>query len=319
MKFIDFLKKFWAEKNTLDRMIWGTLLALLVVVSSFSGYYYWDRYVHLGDQSPIELSVKELEGAVRNDPTDIDARLNLAQQYYDFGSYQSAINQCEQILELYPDTDGAMFITGMSYYRLQDLDLAVEYLSQFSKIRKESSTAYTDIALETSLYFLGETLNKLDRPEEAIPELLFALEIDFTDADAMYQLGLAYARTDQPQLAVEQFHQAVRFVPDFIEAYQGMINSYSDMNNAGMVAYSRGMEAYVFGEFEVSITHLVAAIEDYPEFAPAYVGLGLSYEKLDDLEKAEIYILKALEIDPDNFLAQNTLGRIRSLMDNQDS
>ncbi|NIV28878.1 MAG: tetratricopeptide repeat protein, partial [Anaerolineae bacterium] len=47
------------------------------------------------------------------------------------------------------------------------------------------------------------------------------------DADALYQLGLAYQADGQPELAVQRFQDAARLVPDFVEVYHGLVDSYS--------------------------------------------------------------------------------------------
>ena len=122
---------------------------------------------------------------------------------------------------------------------------------------------------------------------------------------------MEYANTVQHQEANQQFHNAVRFVPDFAEAYHSMYQSYTALDQPAYVAYARGMEAFSLQDYGVAKTHLESAQAELPEYVPLYIGLGLVYEQLGDLGAAVISLEHALELEPDNFLARNTLGRIQ--------
>ena len=104
----------------------------------------------------------------------------------------------------------------------------------------------------SGVLLFGESYVKLNQPAEAIPVLEAALVINRTDADALYQLGLAYQASGQPQTALERYHQAVRLVPDFVQVYQGMIESYSALGQPHPVAYARGMEAFCLQDYEAA-------------------------------------------------------------------
>ena len=298
------------DNQRLTQLVLIALGLLVIVTLAFSGYYYWDRYIHVGDVSPLEMGITELEAAVRENPDDPEPRLALAQYYFQSGAYSKAITQAEQVRSVFPEENGALFLLGMSHYQSGEFERALEPLEEFAAIRREGQMAASDTLLETALYFLGEGYLRLGQPEQAIPVLSEALEIDSADADAMFQLGLAYTQTDQHELALEQYHNAVRFVPDFAEAYHGMIASYSALDQPSYVAYARGMESFSLRDFEVAQVHLESAAASLPDFAPAFLGLGLAYEQLGDLAEAREQLLRALELDPENFMAENALGRI---------
>jgi tetratricopeptide (TPR) repeat protein len=56
---------------------------------------------------------------------------------------------------------------------------------------------------------------------------------------------------------------------------------------------------------------LERVIVSLPDFVPAYIGLGMSYEALGDLEKAAQYAQKALQLDPQNAAAQRVADEIQ--------
>jgi tetratricopeptide (TPR) repeat protein len=301
----------------LQQVVWYAATALVVGLVLFAGYYTWDRYVHLGDKSPRQLNVEQLEQAVREDPQDPDARVALAESYLRSGMYQAALDQTDQVLEAHPEHAGALLVSGIVYLRLDQPEEAVTPLRGFIALRKDEPMAAVDTSLEAAYYYLGASFLRLGRPAEAIPALEAALTITPWDADALYQAGLAYQASGQPEAALERYQQAVRFVPDFTEVYRAMIESYAALGLVDHVGYARGMLAFSTQDYQTAELRLETAAQALPEFAPAHLGLGLTYEKLGDLEAAQEAIQHALELDPYDLGTQQALGRIQASLDGQ--
>jgi len=310
-------KHLFSTQN-IQRAVWIVFALVIISLLLFSGYYYWDRYVvRLGDKSPLELNIEHLEQAIRDNPEDPEMRVALAEYYLDQGLPQEALSQAGQVLNVYPDNEGAMLISGIAYVRLDQPEAALEPLEQFASIRKEGPMAKADTTLEMAYYFLGESYVKQGRPAAAVSVLQEALAINATDADALYQLGQAYQADGQPSAALEQYHQAVRFVPDFTEAYSGMIESYTTLDQPDYVAYARGMQAFTLGDYKTAQTHLEFSSQALPEFSPAFLGLGLTYEKLGRLDDALVAINKTLELNPDDYAGRQASGRIQAMLDSE--
>ena len=291
------------------------LALLLVILVSFAGYYIWDRYSHPEGQTPAELEVARLETAVYQQPQDPELRIVLAESYLHVGWYKQALEQADQVLRQHPENASAALIAGISNVRLDRPEEALGPLHDFVALREDGPMARTDTALEAAYYFLGESYVRLGRPAEAIEPLEAALLISPVDADALYQLGLAYHADGQPKLAVQRHQDAVRLVPDFVEAYQAMVDSYSALNQPDYVTYAQGMVAFSQKDYRAAVFQLERATEALPDFAPAFLGLGLAYENLEELQPALSAIQRALELDPGDFAAQQALGRIHSEID----
>lgn len=320
MSFLDslmeWIRRYFSSTQNIQRAIWIALGALVVLVVVFGGYYYLDRYVRLEDKSPLELSIEQLEEAIRQDPQNPDTRVSLAEFYLNKGMYPEALEQAEQVLRVYPENEGALLIAGLAYVRMERREEALAPLEQFVFLRRDRPMAQNDRMLEMAYYFLGESYVKLDQPQEAIEALEAALAISSVNADALYQLGLAYHAAGHPEAAVARYHQAVRFVPDFAEAYVGMIEGYTALGQPDFVAYARGMEAFSRQDYETAQTHLEHATQALPGFAPAFLGLGLTYEQLGDLDAALAALQHAIETDPQDFAAQQALGRVQAVKSN---
>lgn len=308
-------KRHQFSTQSIQRSVRLVFVALVATLAVFAGYYYWDRYVvRFDDKSPLELNIEHLQQAIRDDPQNPDMRVALAEFYLTKGLFKDAVDQTDQVLGAYPDNESALLIKGIAHIRLNQPEAALPALEQFVAARKDQPMANTDTALEAAYYFLGESYMKLKRPDDAIPVLEKALVINRTDADAFYQLGLALQASGQPEAALERYQQAIRFVPDFTEVYSAMINSYSALNQPDYVAYARGMEALSLQDLNTAQTHLEHATKALPDFAPAFLGLALTYERIGMLTQAQATIQQALELNPDDLAARQAFGRIQSTL-----
>jgi tetratricopeptide (TPR) repeat protein len=298
----------------LQHAAWLVLAALVAVLAVFASYYIWDRYLHTAEKSPAERNIEALEETIHQDPRDPDARIVLAESYLRTGRYAEALEQAKQVSSLYPDNPNALLIAGICYVRLDQPKAALRPLQRFIDLRRDLSLARSDTVLEAAYYYLGESYLKLDRAVDAIPVLEEALLIVPTDADALYQAGLAYQATDQPQTALERYHGAVRLVPDFTEAYQEMAGIYANLGQPGYENYALGMVAFSRQEYRQAMRYLEKAVDVLPDFAPALLGAGLVYERLGQLDKALPPIQYALELNPDDFATQQAAGRIEQAL-----
>jgi tetratricopeptide (TPR) repeat protein len=311
MKLANELKDVGPSNQKLLRLVYLMLALTTILIITFAAYYYFDRYIHQGDMSPVELGVNHLEQAVQDSPNDPNVRLALASNYIESGDFSSAITQAQQVLDAYPDDLGALFLLGIANTSLKHYETANQSLERYITLRMQAEDVFPDQNLETSLYYMGANYNSLGQPLQAIDPLTKALSIDQTDADALYQLGLAYSLTGKYEQAVESFQNAVQFVPDFTEAYQAMIASYTDLGQSPQADYARGMEAYSEDKFPQALKYLESAAPELPNFAPVYWGLALVYEKSGNELKALENAKRALELDPNNILAKDTLNRLK--------
>jgi tetratricopeptide (TPR) repeat protein len=281
------------------------------VALAFAGFYYWDRYIHLNDSTPLDQDVEALQTQVKAYPDAPEPRLALAETYLNKQRYAEAIDQASQVLQAYPQSDRALLVLGLANSFSGNLESGVTFLERFVGIHKETSTAEIDPVLELALYYLGNNYLQLERPGDAVRVLSEAVSITPSDADALNLLGLASQVLGKHEDALLYFEHAVRFVPDFSEAYAGMIDSYTALNRPDYAEYARGMQAFSQKDYPQARDLLSSAIERLPDFAPAYTGLGLTYEMLGDLPAAQTVLERAVGIEESNFIASNALLRVK--------
>lgn len=298
------------ETARLQKAIRIAVIALGVLVIGFGVYYYVDRYVATGDRSPLEMTVEELENAVRADPDDPDTRLALAEVYIARTRYREALAQAGQVLEAYPDNERALLVLGIAHEASNQPEAAIAVLESFVDLRKDTEMAHVDTTLEAAYFFLGRAYLAADRPQEAADALDAALKISPTDADALHQAGMARQALGDHEQALGYFERATTFVPDFTEVYLAMADSYGGLNQPDRQRYARAMQLYSTREFQAALPELLAVTAALPDFAPGYLGLALTLEQLGDLQAGIEAAQQALTLEPNYLAAEQTLGRL---------
>jgi tetratricopeptide (TPR) repeat protein len=314
MRISEEMKHYGKSTRLLGLLAVLMLVVGLVLAIGFGAYYYYDRYVHVGDMSPVELNLTHLQASIKSNPDSLGARLSLAQQYLEMSNYNAAIEQTQWVLAKEADNPGALLLAGMAYSESGNYEASNQALERFVKLRRDSDQPVIDKVLEDSLFYLGNNYLALELPAKAIEYYQQALQIDHTDADALYQLGLAQARmggnTAQEQ-AVQSYLKAVAFAPDFQEAYHALADSYAALGRGPQADYAKGMEAYCRKDYSRARQYLENASRQLPDFAPIFLGLAMVYEKTGEVKLAYDNARHVLQFEPGNILAASILARLK--------
>lgn len=312
MKQIRSIEFPWLKPDSLKRVTWLLVGLIILVTAAFALTYYLDRYVHFGDNSPTELAIERLEKQVDTNPDNVEMRSALAALYLDTGRYDEAAGQAQKALLNSPENEDALFVLGLALTEMGNLAEATHPLLEFSNIRAAQPMAASDQSLQTALYYLGQNYRVIGQPDDAAVALNAALKINRTDADAMYQLGLVYLDQDKPESAIDQFMNAIRFVPNFHEVYKSLAIAYRQAGMNSYLAFAEGGMAFSLQEYDQAVELLSIAVENTQHFGPVYMLLGLTFEEMGDLESAQANLEFALQFSPDDFATQNALRRVES-------
>ncbi|MBI5304719.1 MAG: tetratricopeptide repeat protein [Chloroflexi bacterium] len=275
----------------------------------FSVYYYFDRYSH-SNQAVVEYQLENVEAVVREHPQSAELRVAAANYYLESGLIPQSIQQSEQALVIEPDNQGALILLASAYQKTGNLDAAIERLNRVIALNQGNALAKIDPRLESVHYVLGTLYTKQGRYAEAIASLKLALEISSTDADALYALGVAYQKQDDHTHALEAFQEAIRFAPEFGEAYADMAESAIALGNAPEAMYARAMVLLLNGQPANAAAQFEQVIAQAPEIKRAYYGLGLANEKLGKHAEAIQALSEFVKIYPNDIAAQQALGRL---------
>ena len=290
----------------------GILLVLSVL--SFGGYYYYDRYYTKPQLETNEATLAHAEQAVREDAQSPEKRMALAELYMLNQRYEDALLQAGQVVATEPENQRAWLVIGIANANLGKPGDAIEPLTKFVDAHKDEEMPGLDKSLQAAAYYLGDSYLQLGKPTDAIEPLRQAVNWSQTDADAMYKLGIAYSAVQDYPKAVNMFHAATTFVPDFVEAYEAMAGAYDAAGKPDYGDYGRGMSAFSRKEYQAAIDLLLKSAQAQPGFAPTYAGLGLAYEALGNLEEAKNAYQACVNLDPDNFSGIRGLERVEVLL-----
>ncbi len=143
---------------------------------------------------------------------------------------------------------------------------------------------------------LGAVYLQERRYEIALEEFTLATEIDPTLAVAYNGLGLIHAALGQDSQAEQNFRKSIQLEPNSSEAH----------NNYGNFLCARN-------RIDESIKEFMAAIKNplYITPAVAYTNAGICALRKPDVANAEVYLQKALQLDPLNGPAAYQLASIQ--------
>ena len=135
--------------------------------------------------------------------------------------------------------------------------------------------------LATALYMQGDVRGAMTWFEETI-KMAPPAGIDETAAKAHYSLGVLMASSGRGQEAISHLSAAVRFSPNYVEAYQALAD-----------ALRRS------GKAEQSLTQYNEALRVNPKSADARFGYGMALVRLGRYREARDWFDDASRINPD--------------------
>lgn len=140
-------------------------------------------------------------------------------------------------------------------------------------------------------YNLGIIYERQGKPENAMNEYLFVLNLNPYDADAHNNLANIYAGQDRLDMAIDEYKAVLRINPKLAHVY-----------------YSLGVAYFKQGRIDDAIIQYLIALRLKPFYPEAYNNLGNAYAEQNKFDKAIKEYLKALEFNPNYANAYYNLG-----------
>jgi len=143
----------------------------------------------------------------------------------------------------------------------------------------------------------GKELYRNDRDAEAVQAFTEAVRLDPDLAEAHFRLGLGYESLGKREEAEAQYKKAV-------EAYKKYFEEHRDDAEAH---YALGQTYANLGQYSEAIREYREATKLKEDDPDMFYDLGVAYTKLAQYDAAAAAFSKSLEIDPDNYRAQDGL------------
>jgi len=159
--------------------------------------------------------------------------------------------------------------------------------------------------------------------EEAMVVLKEVLEAGGESADVLYFLGEVYMRMSRFDEAEELFRRSLGINPSFLRAREKLavlLVRKEDYSGAEDVLGKNGEEfadifkimgdiKYFRGELGEAESLYRRSLDVNSEYSEAVISLALTLRKLGREEEAGKLLEKILEVEPENVLARNLVGR----------
>ncbi len=171
--------------------------------------------------------------------------------------------------------------------------------------------ANVDQMLQVAYYGLGNIALQHGKPDEAIKQLMKALVIKRTDADAMNLLGAAYVKAGRAKEAIDPLREAVLFVPTgWADPYTTLAAAYTALKQPDEAEWAGAMAALAKAATPRRPRRGSRRSRPAPAAVDASIGLGLIAETTGDTAAAADWYRKAIAIEPKNESALLGLSRV---------
>jgi len=144
----------------------------------------------------------------------------------------------------------------------------------------------------------GKEQYRNDQDEEAVQTFQQALKLDPDLAEAYFRLGLGYEAVGKRDEAEAEYKKAV-------ETYKKYLSQHDDDAEAH---YNLGQTYAGLDQYSDAIREYREATRLKQDDADVYYDLGVAHTKLAQYDAAAAAFSKSLEIDPDNYRAQDGLA-----------
>jgi tetratricopeptide (TPR) repeat protein len=150
----------------------------------------------------------------------------------------------------------------------------------------------------------GKLLYREDKDSEAAEAFKQALEHDPTLAEAHFRLGLAYEALTKADEAEGEYKKAV-------EGYKKYFANNEDNDKDAEAHYNLGQTYASLHQYSDAIREFKQATKIRSDDPDIYYDLGVAHTKLAQYSEAANAFSKSLEIDPENYRAQDALDEAR--------
>ncbi len=149
----------------------------------------------------------------------------------------------------------------------------------------------------------GREFYRKDQDEKAIEAFQLALKLDPDLAEAHFRLGLTYDAIGKEQEAEESYKNAVKSYKKYF--------SLPEHDKDAEAHYNLGQTYAGLSLFTEAVREYRTATRLKNDDADIYYDMGLALARLAQYDEAAAAFTKSLEIDPENYRAEDELAEAR--------
>ncbi|MDE0010627.1 MAG: tetratricopeptide repeat protein [Candidatus Poribacteria bacterium] len=251
------------------------------------------------DLGQIELAITSFKALTRIMPYDDQFHKELGELYEMQNRLEEALQSYERVVTILPEQISARNRLGQLYLQTGDYSAAIE----------------TFLVILTQL----ETqANDQDNTGRSTVQTRARAAIEASEAEIEAHHGMSLAYQAQDNFEKSEFHimRVISLLDEKARAIRG--GTRRTRGNERIALTRRIRDArYTLGQIYLRFSVPRKAVDTFAKilatdakYVPALSGIGMAYQMLDDLKRAEIYLRKAIELSSRNELPDvyNALG-----------
>jgi tetratricopeptide (TPR) repeat protein len=213
------------------------------------------------------------------------------------GWYSAAIDALEQLMKIKPDFGRGYYELGTLHYKHGDKGKVLECYKKCHELDPRNVDYLKSLA---DFYHAG-----LEQVESALGVYEKIIDIDDTDVDSLFiaaNLNVVLHEFDkagmyyQKVLEVQPWHTEAADYLEKIKAHQASLAETLTPEKL----YQKSQTASGAGDIPTAISILERLVLQYPDYAIAHNDLGVYYQKIGEIGKAEQSYSAALRLEPFN-------------------
>ena len=227
--------------------------------------------------------IENLQQLLKDDPSNFQARRELAVILADNGFNEEALVNIEYLIKYFPEDADLYYNLGILYEKTKNPQKA-----------KEAYEKAVELSPQDDFYYnLGEVLVELEDWDNAINAFKNVLKNDPNDSNCYFNLGLCYYHKDETKMASDNFQRAIELNPDdfYAHFYLGNIYQQNGLTNFAADCYKK-------------------VLEISPDYSWAYYNLAAISASNNNYEEASEYLLKAIEYNEGDIDSWKLLTKI---------
>lgn len=282
----------------------------------------------LAARGDSESEISELRAAVRAQPYNVSRRIGFAEELERLGRSSEALKELDDLIQAKPaDWDANNQVT---LFLVQDnkVPAAIADIRIFMKAtvngKVEGNYVGEDNRFERQEY-LARLLGSNGELDAAVVEYLDLLRTHPEDADLHNDYGIVLLRQDKREEAAAEFRETLRLAPNSAQAHNNLALCLARQNqfDAAIDEFRSalatnpddqrtrtllGMAYASKGDFASAISEIEQAIRQDESVPEPHLYLARVYSLKKDQEAALSELSRALELQPDNAMAENEIA-----------
>ncbi|SKB13318.1 hypothetical protein PL11201_490053 [Planktothrix sp. PCC 11201] len=234
----------------------------------------------------FRLSKQENTTIEASNLIEIENSIKTAETYFEQKNYQQVVQECQKVIQLYPNTVEAYHLLGKALQGLGKPEEALKWYQYIVNFKPNEAIVHAN---------LGNLYAQLKQWKPAIHSYQKAIKLQPDLALAHRNLGKVWSKIGKPELAASCWYQAFSLEPQNIKPEEHL--------SLGNILFRQGR----IDQAEISYRR---ALEGNSNPIEVYHNLGELFAAQGKLVEAESFYQQAIHLNPKFFESYNSLGKV---------